>query len=251
MSQRRLTGYDNRDAVSGLPDQEAFLYHAGVEGSLVCASCNPTETRPHGATSLPLWNASYQLTGPSLYQPRYLSNSGRLFFNSSDSLVPKDSNGAEDVYEYEQPGQGDCSESIPTFNPISGGCVNLLSSGTSSEESIFMDASESGDDAFILTASQLSVRDEDSARDVYDVRVNGGEPEPVRPVECEGDGCQLPATPPNDPTPGSLSFHGAGNVTPEATTRKTKKKKQKHRHKTKPHKKQAKHRSAARKGENR
>jgi hypothetical protein len=112
-----------------------------------------------------------------------------------------------------------------------------------------MDASESGDDAFIFTASQLTVRDEDTAKDVYDVRVDGGEPEPVKPVECEGDGCQVPATPPNDPTPSSLSFHGAGNVVPEAKTRKAKKK-QKHRHKAKPHKK-TNHRSAARKGGNR
>ena len=38
---------------------------------------------------------------PPLYQSRYLSNEGRLFFNSADALVPHDSNGREDVYEYE------------------------------------------------------------------------------------------------------------------------------------------------------
>ncbi len=44
----------------------------------------------------------------AIYQSRYLSNSGRLFFNSSDALVPADVNGKEDVYEYEPAGVGSC-----------------------------------------------------------------------------------------------------------------------------------------------
>ncbi len=38
-----------------------------------------------------------------------------------------------------------------------------------------------------------------------------GFPVPAKPVECLGDACQPPATPPNDQTPGSLTFEGAGN----------------------------------------
>ena len=40
------------------------------------------------------------------YQQRYLSDDGRLFFNSFDSLVPQDTNGKADVYEYEPAGVG-------------------------------------------------------------------------------------------------------------------------------------------------
>ena len=48
---------------------------------------------------------------------RYLSNSGRLFFDSADALVPQDVNGKEDVYEYEPPGEGSCTESVrPSAN---------------------------------------------------------------------------------------------------------------------------------------
>ena len=36
MSDRSLTGYDNVDAVSGMRNEEAFLYDA-VTGKLVCA----------------------------------------------------------------------------------------------------------------------------------------------------------------------------------------------------------------------
>jgi DNA-binding beta-propeller fold protein YncE len=238
MSQRPLTGYDNRDAVSGERDQEVFLYDAQAAPgeALTCASCNPSGGRPlgveygrNGGISMPLaggpgvWQSSdwlaanlpgwttYRLT-QSLYQSRYLSDSGRLFFNARDALVPSDTNGTGDVYQYEPPGVGDCTESSPRFVPSNGGCVSLISSGTSEEESAFLDASESGDDVFFLTLAQLTHKDIDGALDVYDARVNGGEAEPIKPVECTGDGCQRPAAPPNDPTPGSLTFHGAGNL---------------------------------------
>jgi hypothetical protein len=248
MSQRSLTGYDNRDAASGKPDQEVFLYDAaaaGGEGSLICASCDPTGARPHGleyrqintfegghlaggggvwpptawiAANIPGWTPISFNEARSLYQSRYLSDSGRLFFNAADALVPQDSNGTEDVYQYEPPaGAGTppndtCTESSPTFGPASGGCVDLISTGASKEESAFMDASESGNDVFFLTAAQLSKRDEDSAGDLYDARSGGGEAEAVKPVECSGDACQQPAVPPAHPTPGTLLVNGPGNV---------------------------------------
>ena len=46
--------------------------------------------------------------------------------------------------------------------------MNLVSSGTSSEESAFLDASEDGSDVFFLTAAQRSSQDVDTALDVYD-----------------------------------------------------------------------------------
>jgi hypothetical protein len=246
MSQRPLTGYDNRDAVSGKPDEEVFLYRAGGEGGegkLVCASCNPTGARPHGveygnpeqhelyggdrvwqndqwiAANIRGWAGDAGARFAT--QPRYLSDSGRLFFNSADALAPSDTNGTEDVYEYEPPetAQGapssdTCTEQGPTYIPASNGCVDLISSGISKEESAFLDASENGDDVFFLTAAQLSPRDFDTSLDVYDAHVGGGEPEPEKPIECAGDACQSPVVAPEDPTPGSLTFQGPGNLLP-------------------------------------
>ncbi len=272
MSRRPLTGYDNHDAATGEADEEVFLYHAGA-ASLACASCNPTGARPQGveyaqietntghlaggdrvwpgttrlAANIPGWTP--YASGLAVQQARYLSDGGRLFFNSSDALAPRDSNRAEDVYEYEPPaaeGPADsCSAADPTFSARAGGCIALISSGTSGEESAFLDASESGEDVFFLTAARLAPRDEDNAVDVYDARVGGGEPQPTQPVQCEGDGCQQPATPPVDATPGSLTFNGAGNVKecPKGRVEKNgkcvakKSKKAKH-HKKKAHKKQ-------------
>jgi hypothetical protein len=242
MSQRSLTGYDNRDAHSGQPDQEVYLYDAaadGGSGKLSCASCNPTGARPAGvfdagaipgmlvdrplswrgqwlAASIPGWTKTD--LNRARYQSRYLSNSGRLFFNAADALVPQDSNGVEDVYQYEPPGTGGCTESSPTFGKASGGCVGLISSGTSNEESAFLDASESGNDVFFLTAARLAPVDVDSADDVYDAHVCGAESScpslpSSPPPACEGDACQSPSAAPEDPTPASLIFQGPGDVT--------------------------------------
>ena len=95
----------------------------------------------------------------------------------------------------------------PTFSPASGGCVGLISSGTSAEESAFLDASENGDDVFFLTASRLVPQDVDTALDVYDAHVcSAASPCPppsaaVTPA-CEGDACQQPADPAQRPHPG-------------------------------------------------
>jgi hypothetical protein len=245
MSKRPLTGYDNRDITSGERDEEVFLYDASAadgDGRLVCASCNPTGARPHGliinqsvlhvslvdeqkvwskawlAASVPAWISP-------LYQSRYLSGSGRLFFDSADALVPSDTNGTEDVYEYEPPGVGGCMSGNSSFSPLSDGCVGLISSGTGKGESGFLDASENGDDAFFLTSAQLSASDTDSTVDVYDARVGGGVPAPQLPPACEGDACQSPVAAPNDPTPGSLTYQGPGNPVPLLTVEKANKKK--------------------------
>jgi WD40-like Beta Propeller Repeat len=245
MSQRSLTGYDNRDAVSGQRDEEVFLYHAAADGAqidLACPSCNPTGARPHGAPSGSLavgldgpgepwpgktWLAaslpSWQVSGGSLaaYQSRYLSDAGRLFFNATDSLTPGDTNGTWDVYQYEPsssvagaPPSDSCSPESPTYVNANEGCTDLISSGTSPVESGFLDASESGDEVFFVTSASLSARDKDTAPDVYDARVDGGEPGSHGPPACEGDACQSPVSAPDDPTPGSLTFQGPGNLTP-------------------------------------
>lgn len=233
MSSLPLTGYDNRDAVSGQPDQEVYLYHAGEggeAGSLVCASCNPTGARPHGVdfasisgSSLVAMKGLYgsisaELPGPTSVeqgdaptQSRYLSDSGRLFFNSDDALVPRDSDGTWDVYEYEPPGVGSCATQEPSYAAAAAGCISLISSGTSSEESVFLEASESGDDVFFLTRARLVPRDDDTSYNVYDARVGGGEVQAPKPVECQGDACQSFVEAPNDATPDSLTFQGPGN----------------------------------------
>ena len=233
MSDRKLTGYDNRDIGSGALDEEVFVYDA-ESGKISCVSCNPTGARPRGifersefddsplivdptftwqqrwmAGNLPSWNPISRSS--TLYQPRYLFDSGRVFFDSSDALLPQDTNGLEDVYEYEPAGVGSCARA--------GGCVDLLSSGTASEESAFLDASASGDDAFIMTTGRLASQDLDSAFDVYDahvctVNLPCGEGAVSSPPCDSSDSCKAAPTP--QPAlfgqPSSETFSGSGNV---------------------------------------
>jgi hypothetical protein len=168
----------------------------------------------------------------NVYQSRYLSNEGRVFFDSSDALVPADVNGVSDVYEFEPVGVGNCSEATRTnsfeYVPSAGGCVGLISSGTSSEESAFLDASENGNDVFFLTAAKLAPQDYDTSDDVYDAHECTTEspciPNPAGPSpECTTvDACRAAPTP--EPSiygpPSSATFNGQGNVTSETPAKK-------------------------------
>lgn len=219
MSERSLTGYDNLDVNTGEADEEVYLYQAST-GKLVCASCDPTGAPPTGiddaaveaggprggllvdrpgvwqlggesghmlAASLPGWTGIGNAR--AVYRSRYLSNSGRLFFDSEDALVPADHNGKEDVYEYEPGGVGSC-----TGEP---GCVSLISSGSSEAESAFLDASANGNDVFFITTSPLvAAAQEDSGFNVYDARV------------CEPGGCVSSTTSTTNPCASSEQCKG-------------------------------------------
>jgi hypothetical protein len=217
-----LTGYDNTDANSGQADTEIYLYNAGAgdgEGKLLCISCNPTGARPAGAHVAGFggrlfWAAAVMPTWETQMYPEHpLSEDGkRLFFESTDALVPRDTNGKQDVYEWEAGDKGQCEAmGAELFVESSGGCLSLISSGESPEDSKFLDATPTGSDVFIATASSLLPQDVGQI-DVYDARVNGGFPQPVSPATCEGEACQNPPSSPNDLTPGSLTFSGAGNL---------------------------------------
>jgi hypothetical protein len=220
MSQAAPTGYDNRDAASGKADEEVYLYDSATAG-LSCVSCNPSGTRPHGvfdtveageglglvvdrrkvwaeqghehwlAGNIPGWTAQSLVS--ALFQSRYLANDGRLFFNSPDHLVPAATSGKESVYEYEPNAVGSCVSAT-------GGCVSLISSGSSSNESAFLEATPDGSSVFFLTAAQLLPQDTDTAFDIYDARVcTEAEPcltpPPPAPGGCTSAGACRPAEP--------------------------------------------------------
>ncbi len=213
MSAAGLTGYDNTDLLTGRRDEEVYLYDAG-SGTLRCVSCNPTGGRPLGPSGIAAGTnfENYGDEGRSLYQPRVLSEDGhRVFFETYDALVPQDTNGQLDVYEYEVPGSGTCTSASETFSERSGGCVSLISGGESDEESSFVDASADGSDVFFVSSQPLVAQDTDTLPELYDARENGGFP--VSPaLECTGTGCQgAPAPPPTFATPPSATFSGIGN----------------------------------------
>ena len=228
MSAAPITGYDNTDAKSPVPcgepggicDTEVFVYDAGTE-ELVCASCNPSGGRPAGADvnikdtgKNPFWIAA-RLTvwETALKAPQLLSEDGnRLFFESQDPLVARDTNSRLDVYQWERAGRGGCEEGDPTFSPENQGCIDLISSGKSLRDSLFVDASREGDDVFFNTLSSLVPQDY-GLLDIYDARVGGGLPPPPAPErECEGESCQTSAPTPTFGAPATATYQGPGDL---------------------------------------
>lgn len=262
MSNRSLTGYDNTDVNESEvhsgegtrhADEEVFLYDSD-SAALRCASCDPSGARPRGvydtqfagegegllvdgaktwidgfpgiahwlAGNIPGWTPLQEFDGIS--QSRYLSDSGRLFFNSADALVPAAAGatrqetlagkpaavGVENVYQYEPNAVGSCMQAD--------GCVALLSGGSSRKEAAFLEASASGGDVFFLTDTQLLPQDVDAERDVYDARVCG-EAGCVAPGQPASEGCADAtsckggsAPVPSFQAPPSTTLSGAGNL---------------------------------------
>jgi hypothetical protein len=199
-----LRSYDNRDARSAMPDEEVFLYDAATEGLVCAScdpsgarpvgvldtgaypglAADPAKTWGEStqeaeepgvsghwlAASIPGWNEAihnsftYNTFETPLYEPRLLSNTGRLFFNSRAALLPQDTNGHDDVYQYEPAGSGSCPAG-------QSGCVALISSGRGGGDSDFVDASANGNDVFFTTADRLVAADRDGAADMYDAHI--------------------------------------------------------------------------------
>ena len=243
MSAAPITGYDNVDAspaAKGARDEEVFLYDS-LTASLRCVSCNPSRARPAGvldterageglgllvdrrliwgregqerwlAGNIPGWTA--QSLTSAVFQSRYLSDEGRLYFNSPDTLVPAAKNGKENVYQYEPAGAGSCES-------LSGGCVSLISGGSSNRESAFIEATPDGRSVFFVTEGKLLSQDTDTAFDIYDARECSQASPCLTPPELPAPGCSetdtcRPAQPaqhiPGGPA-GSATLSGPGNI---------------------------------------
>jgi DNA-binding beta-propeller fold protein YncE len=192
--------------------REIYRYEAGaVSGQrLICLSCNPTgapaasdarlESRPPGSV--------FDFSPPvnSLTHIANVTIDGkRVFFQSADRLVRADTDGRQDVYEWEAQGAGGCKRNV--------GCLSLISGGRSSEDDYLYAMTPDGHDVFFLSGDALVPRDLDKTPSIYDARVEGGVPAPVPPAsECLGEVCQPAVAAPDSPTPASFGFEGVGNV---------------------------------------
>ncbi len=243
MSSAPITGYDNGDAspeAKGTRDEEVFLYDSAT-ASLRCVSCNPSGALPEGvldreeageglgllvdrrevwlghrlAGNIPGWMPQNLVS--ALFQSRYLTDEGRLYFNSPDDLVPAATNHKEDVYEYEPSGAGSCQSP-------SGGCVSLVSGGSSDRESAFLEATPNGSNVFFLTEAQLLPQDTDTAFDIYDARECTALSPCLTPATAEQAPCAEtetcrpaePAQPIPGGVPATMTISGPGNVVAQA-----------------------------------
>jgi hypothetical protein len=110
---------------------------------------------------------------------RHLSDDGRVFFTTSEALVPEDHNQTGDVYE----------RADGTLGLITSGAAN---DGTNSALA-FEGVSADGRSAFFIADETLLPADQDHGdTDLYVARLGGGFPDPTPPTPCSGDACQGP-----------------------------------------------------------
>jgi hypothetical protein len=213
ISEKPLTGYNNEPAAPvdcthfqgealsfrkngennySVPCSEVYVYNA-AEGTLVCASCNPSGARPQGPATL---GESPSEAAAASYRPRNFSEGGVLFFDSYDALAGA-AGGVENVFEYEDGG------------------VRAISNVTGGHGSFFLVASASGGDVFFASEEQLVAQDVNSTLVVYDARVDGGFPV-TAPACTTAEACRnaSPSTPPVFGPPPSATFSGPGNLAP-------------------------------------
>ena len=194
--------------IPGFNDGNGFeqIYRYDVASQeLDCLSCPPAPAAPSGDTHLSYDSAEQgkpnggNAVPMTTIESRGMSADGaQVFFDTPDPLIGRDVNGKPDVYEWES------------------GKVYLISSGSSSEGSFFLDSSESGGDVFFATSEGIVSGDTDGAYDVYDARVpRPGDNPPPSAVPCKGSVCQgPPSVPALLGAPASERFSGAGNLTP-------------------------------------
>jgi hypothetical protein len=186
-SHANLTMYDSDGHV------EIYRYVVAT-GSLTCVSCN-------GSGAPAVSDAVLQGNGPAspaaeLVEVHNLSEDGKtVFFMSGDALVPEDSDGVQDVYEWKE------------------GTVSLISSGRSTGGKNWLyAASDDGEDVIFQSTDILVSEKHDETPAFYDAKVNGGFVPVVTPVPSGEESCQGSATPPRgEASIGSRDFVGPTN----------------------------------------
>ncbi len=201
-----LTSYNNKTY------KEMYTYDAET-GVIRCASCNPSGLPP---------TADVEASEGG----RFMSNDGRAFFATKDSLVPRDTDGnITDVYEYvggrpQLISSGFAARDFTGGNPL----VNLEATA---EYTGLEGVSRNGSDVFFSTFDTLVSEDRNgSTVKFYDARTGGGFPTaPNLPLcaaadECHGEGSSE-SPPPVMSTGAALGE--IGNYSPSTSTAKPKK----------------------------
>jgi hypothetical protein len=227
-SRADLAGYDPKG------HSEIYRYDS-TSKELECLSCNPTLAPATSDASL----QSISQTGgaPEPLTSYVLVNNlradgRRAFFQSTEALVPGDTDQLQDVYEWEAEGVGSCERPE--------GCLYLISSGHSKRIDYLFAVSDTGDDVFFRSSDLLLPSDSDETPSIYDARVGGGFPEPIS-VPCQDLACKgplsgppalpVPTTPPTGDSPAVHCPKGKHKVTKSGKASCVKNKKKHHKHK--------------------
>jgi hypothetical protein len=208
----RMTSYDNAGHL------EMYSYNP-ADAALVCDSCNP-DGQP--AT------ADVEASQDGLF----MTDDGRTFFSTTESLVPRDTDAAQDIYEFVEgrpqlitPGTGTAhGQAVESHNTI----VSLF------EHAGLSGVSANGTDVYFSTWDPLVSQDHNgNFLKFYDARTDGGFALPTPEPPCSAaEECHAPAS--SAPSPfvqGTVAGLTGGNATPAISVKHKKHKKAKRRKK--------------------
>jgi hypothetical protein len=206
-SKAQLTTYENEGHT------EIYRYDSQEPG-VTCLSCSPVlEGGKSGARlqELNLVNAATVIHNLS-------SDGDHVFFETDEALVEGDTNGANDIYEWQKEGAGSSVSLISTGRspayPIAEG-IGLLHYNPM--PNVLMSITPSGSDVFFMAEEPLVAgAGENGTQGVYDARVGGGIAVPPNPTVCVEEGCKLPQGNSESPlsTSPSETINGSGNLRP-------------------------------------
>jgi hypothetical protein len=182
---------------------EIYLYEPAT-GDIKCASCLPSGDPPSSETT-------------TSYNGKFLTNDGRVFFDTGDAVVPQDTDELDDVYEYVEGRPQLITSGTGTANTGHG----LSSYGA---QPGLIGVSANGTDVYFATYDVLVGQDRNGeALKIYDARSGGGfqftppVPPCVAADECHGPGSSAPSAPPSGT---SAPLGNSGNVKPGGRARK-------------------------------
>jgi hypothetical protein len=193
---------------------DVYRYH-DEDKSLVCLSCNPLAS----ATA----DARLQepvLTGLPTVIHNVTDDGSRVFFETSEALVARDTDGGvNDVYQWtEQEGGGAALDLISSGRSPEYPLPDAAKSQSPSTPSpnVLLSVTPDGKDVVFLAQEPLVAgAPEGGTAAIYDARVNGGFPAPPVPIVCIEEGCRpTRQAVPGFLAPSSETTNGSGNVKP-------------------------------------
>jgi hypothetical protein len=192
-SRAQLTPYNNEGS------REVYRWDEGT-GSLLCASCNPLTVPPSSDVRF----EEVAFMSPAAVIHNLSADGSKIFFETSEKLAARDTDGLNDIYEWRADGEGE--------EPS----INLISSGQTGQTfrpvNLIFGITSTGNDVIFSSLDQLvPSAGVNGIPALYDARVNGGFAEPL-PESCVGEACRSTNQGPTLSTAQTNAFFGKGNV---------------------------------------
>jgi hypothetical protein len=209
-SRAKLTAYEN--------NKHTEIYRYDTEDkSLICLSCHVGYPAEHDARLQELRWATVQTVIHNV-----TDDGGRVFFETAEPLVARDTDGLNDIYEWQKGIGGEGSVDLvssgqSTAYPERGVILNQLSKDLPPPNVLIAATPNGGDVVFLSRDLLVSGAPGGGATAIYDARINGGFPVQQPQKACAEEECK-PSGVGGGPSPvaglTSESLAGSGNVKP-------------------------------------